>query len=295
MASSSDSQPRIQRFASDADPEVIWRAVDEEGAAIVSGVIPLEQIQRFSEEIEPRVETWEAAALGGWKFSPHTKFVNGLVSSSHTYRQDILNNTVFHDVCKAVFKRTGDYWLVSAVHRLTQPGHPAQVWHRDANGWPLVKCQKPDAPPLTVTVIIPTTDFTEANGATRIFLGSHNWSAVDPPADAQYVLAEAKAGDMLVMRQGIVHSGGAHTEASPATRGMLLLSVATCQLTQYESALTLPRALVESLSPLAQKMVGWRTIFPLDHPMGLNTYRSTLVEEKLGLKSDQPYKEEAEA
>ncbi|GFF50588.1 uncharacterized protein Mb3657 [Aspergillus udagawae] len=288
------SQPQIQRFEAGADPHQAWQTVDQDGVAIISGVVPPAVIERFTQEMEPRVETWENAALNGWKHSPHTKFVNGLVSSSHAYRHDILNNPVMHQMCEAAFQQTGDYWLVSAVLRLTQPGHPAQEWHRDANGWPLVKNQRPGAPLLTLTIIIPTTGFTAANGATRVFLGSHHWPAVDVPADAQPAVAEMQAGDMLVMRQGVVHSGGMHTFEAPETRGMLLLSVATCQLSQYESALGLPRSLVESLTPLVQKLVGWRTVFPLGHPMGLNTFRSGLVEGKLGLKANQPLQGETE-
>ncbi|KAI8633606.1 Verruculogen synthase [Xylariaceae sp. FL1651] len=292
MATSSESQ--IRRFAVGTDPSLFWQTVEEDGVGIISDVVPLDIIQRFKQEIEPQVETWENAALKGWKFSPHTQFVNGLVSASQAYRHDILNNAVMHQICEAAFKQTGDYWLVSAVHRLTEPGHPAQDWHRDANGWPLVKSQQPGSPLLTITIIIPTTEFTKDNGATRVFLGSHRWPAVDVPSEARPAIAEMKPGDMLVMRQGLVHSGGIHTSEAPDTRSMLILSVASCQLTQYESALTLPRELVESLTPLVQKLVGWRTVFPLGHPMGLNTYRSGLVEEKLDLQANQPLKDQTE-
>ena len=42
------------------------------------------------------------------------------------------------------------------------------------------------------------------------------------------------------------------------------------------------------MTPFVQKMVDWRTIVPRGHLMGLNTYRSGLVEEKLDLKASQP-------
>ncbi|KAL5358107.1 hypothetical protein BJX96DRAFT_173140 [Aspergillus floccosus] len=286
------SQPQIQRFEAGANAHLVWEAVEQDGVAIISNVVPLAVIERLKEEIKPRVETWDNPALNDYKFSPREKFVNGLVAASHAYRHDVLNNSVMHQLCEAAFQQTGDYWLVSAALRLTQPGHPAQVWHRDANGWPLVKNQRPDAPIVTLTVIIPTTAFTEANGATRVILGSHRWPAVDVPSDALHAVAEMNAGDMLVLRQGVVHSGGTHTFEEAETRGMLLLSVASCQLSQFESALGLPRSLVESLTPRVQKLVGWRTVFPLGHQMGLNTIRSGLVEEKLGLKANQPLPDE---
>jgi verruculogen synthase len=282
------SEPQIQRFEVNTDPSLVWAAVEQDSAAIVPGAFPPEVIQRFNEELQPQAENWENKALGGYKYSPHTKFINGLLSTSHAYRHDILNNPVMHDVLKAAFQETGDYWMVSAVLRLTQPGHPAQPWHRDANGWPLIKTQQPESPPLAITLIIPTTDFTKANGATRVFLGSHKWPSVDPDPDARPAVAELKPGDMLVLRQGVVHSGGLHTSEAPDTRGMMILSLASCQLTQYESALGVKRSLVESLTPLAQKMVGWRTVVPIGNVMGLNTFGSGLVEEKIGLQANQP-------
>ena len=238
------------------------------------------------------IEGWENVALNGYEFPPHVKMVTGLVPASRAFRHDILNNPAIHQICKLAFEQTGDYWLGSHVYRLTQPGHPAQDWHRDANGWPLVKAQRPESPPLTLTIIIPTTVFTKVNGSTRVFIGSHKWTDIEPPSEARAVVAEMKPGDMLLMRQGVVHSGGMHTLEAPENRGLLLMSFNSCQLSQFDSALALSRSLVESLTPLAQKMVGWRTIVPLGHPMGLNTFRSGLVEEKLDLQSNQPLKGE---
>lgn len=286
------SKTQIQRFPVDTDPNLVWQNIEQDGVAIITDVVPPGVIQRFSQDIEPQLETWKNVGLNDWEFSPYEKFVNGLVSASQAFRHDILNNSAIHRICKAAFEHTGDYWLGSAVLRLTQPGLEAQPWHRDANGWPLVKSQQPGSPLLTITIIIPTTVFTEANGATRVFLGSHRWPAVDPPPEAQPAVAELKPGDMLVLRQGVVHGGGMHAPEAPDTRGLLLMSLNSCQLSQFDSALALPRSLVESLTPLAQKMVGWRTIFPLDHPMGLNTFRSDLVEEKLSLQANQPLKDQ---
>ncbi|CZT16467.1 related to phytanoyl-CoA dioxygenase family protein [Ramularia collo-cygni] len=281
----SQALPRVRKFSVDTDPHLVWQTVQTEGAAIISRTVPLDVVSRFNGEMEAQVESWEDAEANGWRnFSPHTKFTNGLVWRSHTYRQDILNNEVIHRLCKSVFEQNGDYWMVSNVFRQTQSGHPAQPWHRDANGWPLVKFQQPEAPPLTITIIIPTTPFTEENGATRIYFGSQHWKGIDPPGgNAQYTLAEADPGDMLLMREGMVHSGGAHTKQAPDDRGMLLLSIASCQLSMFESPLGLEKALVESLTPLAQRMVGWRTAYPLNSPVGINTYRSKPIEEKLGL------------
>jgi verruculogen synthase len=286
------SKPQVQRFSADADPSQVWKAIEGDGVAIMTGVVPKDQIRRFTQEIEPQVAKtpWEISTLGR-KFPPHSKMLNDLVANSAAYRNDIITNPVMHEICKAAFKPTGDYWMSSGVLRVTRPQHEAQIFHRDALSWPLLRERAPELPPLTITVIIPTTDFTAANGATRVILGSHRWSEVGEPSEDQAVLTEMKEGDMMVMRQGLVHGGGKHTPKAPDDRGMLLLFFNSCQLSQFESALALPRSLVESMSPLAQKMVGWRTLQLLDpYSTGLNTYRSRPLEDGLNLQADQPLK-----
>src|SRR2546430_8449361 len=63
------------------------------------------------------------------------------------------------------------------------------------------------------------TDFTEANGATRIIPGSHlRDHSPDFGAPYDSIAAEMPAGSVLVWHGSLWHGGGAHTTDAPRAR-----------------------------------------------------------------------------
>jgi verruculogen synthase len=288
--------PQIQRFPATTPAPTFWKAVADDGVAIITNGIPIDTIQRFHADID---NTGHATYLEDYKafkdkeFPVQAKHASNLVRTSPVFRHEILNTPLIHEICSAAFQHLGDYWLTSSIFRSTNPGNPAQDFHRDALFHPLLQYQSPSSPHLTVSLIIPTTPFTKANGATRVILGSHKWDNMTPEKigavfkdDA--VHAELNAGDIMILHQRTIHAGGEHLSEAKDTRRLLLLLFTSCQLAQLESALALPRPLVESLTPLAQKMVGWRTVKPAGvNVVGLNTYHTGTLEDGLGLKSNQ--------
>jgi verruculogen synthase len=146
---------------------------------------------------------------------------------------------------------------------------------------------KADAPILSVSLITALTEFTEENGATRLILGSHKWAEKGKPSEEQTVRATMEPGDVLVMHQGMVHAGSSHL--GEGARRLLFTQMASCQLTPTETFMSVPRPLVESMTPLAQKMIGWRTIRPLPTNInGLMNVKLGRLEDALELKSEKP-------
>jgi verruculogen synthase len=283
---------QIKRFASDTDLDTLSNAIDDDGVVIIRSVLSLDVIQRLQNEVESSDQpVWleDNLSLKDSKFPTQARHANNLVPASKTYRDDVLNNSAVHATCNAVFRDVGDYWLTTGILRTTKPGSPAQGFHRDALLYPVLQYQPATSPPLTVALLVSMTDATVANGATRVILGSHKWEAVGTPSEDQAVRAELNAGDMLVIHQRLVHAGGEHTHQAPDTRRMLLMFFTSCQLVALESPLALSREMVETMTPLAQKMVGWRTVRPVEpNTVGLNTHRSGCLEDGLKLKAAKP-------
>ncbi|RHZ53588.1 phytanoyl-CoA dioxygenase family protein [Aspergillus thermomutatus] len=284
------SKPQIQRVPAGADPDMLGQIFEDDGAAIVEGLFSADVIQRFNQELDP----YAKAAVDGvhtmynFRVPAHSKYVAGLPTISKTFRHEILNSPTLHDLCRSTFKATGDYWLTASFLRELSQGHAAQDYHRDESTHPLLRHQKPEAPPITLSIIIALTDFTEANGATRVILGSHRWPEIGTPSDDQAVRAVMKAGDVLAVRQGVVHAGGEHRGQSAQPRRAVLAYFGSCQLTPFETHMAMPRELVESMTPLAQQMIGWRSVKPaLPNMSGLHTARIRLLEDELQLKSNQ--------
>jgi len=88
------------------------------------------------------------------------------------------------------------------------PGQQAQPLHADTNMIPL---PRPHIP-IAMNSMWALSDFTEANGATRIVPGSHRFDH-DPIYDQRYdtQCAEMAAGSILVWHSTLWHGGGTNT------------------------------------------------------------------------------------
>ncbi|KAL4919687.1 hypothetical protein BDW62DRAFT_209625 [Aspergillus aurantiobrunneus] len=246
------TKPQTQRSSPDADPDTLRQLLVEDGAC-------------FNRELDRESNIAEAGAKSIFvvRFSAQSKYVGNLPGISKTFREDILNSPCIHGVAKSFFRDTGDYWLTASFLRELWPGHGPQHMHRDEAIHPLLQNQKPGSAPITLSCILALTDFTRQNGATRVILGSHKWAEIDEVSDDMTVLAEMKPWDMLLLAQG-------------------------CQLAQFETFKALSREIVESMSPLAQKMIGWRSTKPcLPNVSGLNTSHLLLLEDILELQANK--------
>ncbi|OGE52414.1 hypothetical protein PENARI_c010G00061 [Penicillium arizonense] len=307
------SKAQIGRVPADADPNVVCQVLEDDGAVILEGVFSDDTISRFNRELDPAAKAAEMTAKTNQELQFHlqSNYVFNLPGISNTFRNDILNSPVLHGLAKKIFQETGDYWLTAAFLRELHPGTTAQNLHRDEGSHPLLSHQKPGAPPITTSFILALTDFKRDNGGTRVILGSHKWPEIGDLTDAQTVSTEMKAGDVLVLAQGVIHAGGAHPVDVPDPRRAVLVFFSSCQITPFETYMAMPRAVVETMTPLAQKMVGWRSVKPghsnesrlhasgsklleeakqVIHPnvTGLHNAGSKLLEDALQLKANQP-------
>ncbi|MEX2253854.1 MAG: phytanoyl-CoA dioxygenase family protein, partial [Acidimicrobiia bacterium] len=99
--------------------------------------------------------------------------------------------------------------LVSSLSSIAiQPGETAQPIHADDQ---LIPLDKPHAPTVCNSMWA-LTDFTEANGATRVIPGSH-LADHSPDYGAPYdsIPAEMPKGSVLVWHGSLWHGGGANT------------------------------------------------------------------------------------
>ncbi|KAL4734146.1 Verruculogen synthase [Aspergillus similis] len=283
------SKTQIQRLAADADIDLISQVLDEDGAFILEDLLPPDIVESFNRELDVQLAVRpEGERLLADKYPPHFRYVPYIPAKCETFRHKILNNIVIHAICQNSFQRTGEYWLSAAFLRVIDPGMPAQNFHRDDTTHPLMHYQSLDAPPVSISFIFPLSNFTEENGATAVILGSHRWTDVGKPSRDQAVLAKMSPGDILVLRQGVVHGGGRTLATTDEPRRVVLAYFNSCQLTQFETYRTMPREVVESMTPLAQKMIGWRTMKPADpNIVGLNLVDDKRLENVLQLKSKQ--------
>ena len=179
-----------------------------------------------------------------------TTRVYNLLAHSTGYEQIPL-----HPVVLPLVKHLlGDGCLVSSLSSITiGPGETAQPIHADDQVIPIARPH----PACTANSMWALTDFTAANGATRVIPGSH--LADHSPVYRQHydsVPAEMPAGSILVWHGSLWHGGGAN-RTNERRRGIAMNYCAGWVRQQENQQLGIPTSRVKRFSPELQELCGF--------------------------------------
>jgi ectoine hydroxylase-related dioxygenase (phytanoyl-CoA dioxygenase family) len=144
--------------------------------------------------------------------------------------------------------------LISSLSSINiGPGEAAQPIHADDQ---LIPLAKPHAPTVCNSMWA-LTDFTAANGATRIIPGSHLYDH-NPDYGTPYdsIPAEMEKGSVLVWHGSLWHGGGANTTDAPRV-GIAMNYCAGFIRQQENQQLGLPREKVASFEPRLRTLCGY--------------------------------------
>jgi ectoine hydroxylase-related dioxygenase (phytanoyl-CoA dioxygenase family) len=192
-------------------------------------------------KVKPSDNTFEGLA---------TKRVYNLLAHGMVYEQ-----VPVHPLVLALMHHMlGDGCLVSSVSSITiGPGETAQPIHADDQVIPM---PKPHAA-CTANSMWALTDFTEANGATRVVPGSH--VATESPVYGQHydsVACAMPTGSILVWHGSLWHGGGANATAT-ARRGIAMNYCAGWIRQQENQQLGIPLKVARRFSPALQELCGF--------------------------------------
>jgi ectoine hydroxylase-related dioxygenase (phytanoyl-CoA dioxygenase family) len=144
--------------------------------------------------------------------------------------------------------------LVSSLSSIAiEPGETAQPIHADDQ---LIPLTKPHVPTVCNTMWA-LTDFTEANGATRLIPGSHLRDH-NPEYGAPYdsITAEMPKGSALVWHGSLWHGGGANT--TDERRVGIAMNYCAGWIRQQENQqLGIPRHVAAGFSPRLRQLCGY--------------------------------------
>lgn len=144
--------------------------------------------------------------------------------------------------------------LISSLSSIAiDPGETAQPIHADDQ---LINLDKPHKP-LVCNTMWAITDFTEANGATRLVPGTHLAGTNPNPFEHHdTIAAEMTAGSVLVWNGSLWHGGGANT--TDTRRVGIAMNYCAGFLRQQENQqLGIPTDVVAGFEPRLQQLVGY--------------------------------------
>jgi ectoine hydroxylase-related dioxygenase (phytanoyl-CoA dioxygenase family) len=143
--------------------------------------------------------------------------------------------------------------LISSLSSIAiDPGEIAQPIHADDMVIPLDKPHRP----IVCNSMWALTDFTEANGATRLVPGSHLKGNPQYGGDYESIPAEMPKGSVLVWDGSLWHGGGANRTGERRT-GVAMNYCAGFIRQQENQQLGLRPELVKGFPPRLQELVGY--------------------------------------
>lgn len=261
--------PALVAVPQSTSVEEILAIVARDGGVIIKDFLTQDQIDRFNADVQPAMDALAPGSTHDDEIvrafhGSNTKRLTNLVTLSPTFRNEIIDKDLVHDLCDATFlEESGTYWMTTAQVIEIGPGNDAQLLHRDLENWyPFVRMGK-TGPEVILNFLIAFTDFTEENGATRVIPGSNHWDDFEDRGTVEDTIpAIMDAGDALLFSGKTVHGGGAN-QTTDEFRRAVAFALNPGFLTGEEAyPFLVDLELARTLSPRVQRMLGFRSQYP---------------------------------
>lgn len=227
------------------------RELKREGYLVLPGVLSAHETKTLNDELEP----WLARTpkcqgdFYGWE----TTRVGGLLSKAPIVQHLVLEPRILA-IAEALLKPQCDCIQLNLTQATrVHPGERRQAPHRDEEMWPAEKSGQQ----WLLNVMWAVSDFTEENGATRIWPRSHE-AALDRGADTQNsIAAEMAAGSALLFLGSLTHCAGQNRSRAPRTG--IIASYCLGWLKTYENQfLAYPREVARCFPERLQRLIGYQ-------------------------------------
>ncbi len=233
-----------------ADPRVdaAVGALQDDGYAIVDGLASPEVMRDIATELRPHFDAVAPAERGNATARVHSRVLAGGPAL-----QDRMIDPVVTGVLDRLLGPTCVRYQLSSVQGIEVfPGAADQGLHRDDD---IFRLPHPH-PVFEVNVMWAVTDFTAANGATRVVPNSHLWPTGRTPEPGGDVVAAMAAGSALLWLGSTWHGAGANRSEAP--RIGFYAGYSLGWLRQEEMMyLALPPEAVRPMPEALQRLIGY--------------------------------------
>ncbi|MGA7420581.1 MAG: phytanoyl-CoA dioxygenase family protein [Acidimicrobiales bacterium] len=241
----------VQHLPADTDPEIVAEIVTGEGAVVVDGVVSSDLLDSIEAELAPYLQ---ATPPGPDDFSGYlTRRTGSLIARSPSARQLVMHPLALGTTSKVLAHATNfQLHLTQAIS--IGPGQPAQAIHKDR--WAFDFFPFPTGYEVQCNTIWALTEFTEANGATRIALGSNTADDTQAFTQGDTEPAEMERGSVLLYSGSVNHGGGANR--TDRVRIGLNITYNLAWLRQEENQyLGTPREIAQTLPVELLRLMGY--------------------------------------
>lgn len=276
-----DDLPRATR-----DVTTLIADMDRWGYCLLAEALPGDQLAAVRDQLEAQAEAEQR--LGHHLRDDHVnapgsdnQWILMLINKGEVFQQ-VLQHALVTEVLNHVLGR--EHILSESSAHLTRPGNPAMALHTDQWWMPppvmpgesylpageitragaqqgqLKRARHPIAAPLCLQTILMVSDFTQANGATRLVPGSH-MTGCQPDQSVPHIVpsiaAEGAAGTIALWEGRTWHSAGPNT-SNEIRYGMPTLYAAPQMRTLMNFTLGTKSEVLNDASPELKRLLGFK-------------------------------------
>ena len=249
--------PTIEFVDSSASAEEMNTVLERDGCLIIPELVDHASIDAIVADMQPHLDkrpTCEDDFLG-----VRTKRLQALLAKSHG-----VGDLLAHDKLLAIFDRVfGPYCdtftLSSNSLSVIGPDETPQQLHRDDVLYPFTHPSKRQS---HCTAFWALSDFTQANGATRIVPGSHLWDDVREPKEAETVQAVMPKGSVCVFLGAVYHGGSRNVTTDEWRMGMFAGYILGWLRQEQNFYLTVPPEIAKTLPEKVARLIGYEVHRP---------------------------------
>jgi hypothetical protein len=241
----------LTHLPADTPVGAVVDAIRRDGAVIVDHLASNELLDHMAAELE---SSFGETDFGTDEFNGlRTRRTGALIARSEMARQ-LIQHPLVLGATKEVLSHSTNFQLHITQAIAIGPDSPAQTIHRDQWAWDFFPF--PDNYEVEISAIWALTDFTEANGATRVVPGSHRAGDGKSYADEDSVPAAMERGSVVLYTGSEYHGGGANL--TDETRIGVQCSYAVGWLRQEENQyLSVPLDIAKGLPVDLLRLMGY--------------------------------------
>lgn len=223
----------------------------DDGCVVVDRLVDKSLLDRVRGELQPYLD---ASPVGVDDFSGRNTRRTGALVARSVAARELITHPLVLDTVAAVLADSTNFQLHLTQMIAIGPGEPAQPIHRDQ--WAFDFFTFPLGFEVQCNTIWAITDFTEANGATRVIPGSHRFEDKLSFTGADTEAAEMDAGSAFFYTGAIYHGGGANR--SDEVRYGCNITYNRAWLRQEENQyLSVPIEIARELPEQFQQLIGY--------------------------------------
>ena len=241
----------IKHLSNGSSVNEVLNVLKKDAVVIIDDLVSEDIVKQVSQELKPYLEKTNN---GKSEFSGlSTKRIGALMARSAASRELAINPLILEILDGFLGPFCDDYQINLTQAVSIGPNEKPQILHRDRGMYggfiprkiePLLGC------------VFEITDFTKANGATQVVLGSHKWDKNRDPLPSEITYAEMEPGSVLIYTGTILHGGGENITNSHRLGAFMHYSLNWLRQ-QENQYLSCPAEIAKNLDPKLRSLMGY--------------------------------------